>query len=183
MYGWEKLQAEHLYRCYRQAYGIETHIARFDNVYGPNGTWCGGREKAPAAFCRKIVVAKLTGNPDVEIWGDGGATRPFLWVGDCVDAITQLIETGYGEPISLGPNWAVSVNELVDIIAGIAGVEIRKVYVNQGYQGVRGRAFDHTRCQDVLGWVPDTPLEVGLESTYAWVEEQVRAALERGETL
>lgn len=182
-YGQEKLYAEHLYQCYRQAYGIQTHIARFHNVYGPFGTWRGGREKAPAAFCRKIAVAKLTDNPEVEIWGDGRATRAFMWVGDCVEAIAQLIETGYGEPITLGPDRAISINELVDIIAGIAGVDVRKVYVNKGYQGVRGRAFDHARCNDVLGWVPDTPLEVGLEPTYQWIELQVKEALERGETV
>jgi len=182
MYGWEKLQAEHLHRAYR-GYGIQTHIARFQNVYGPNGTWRGGREKAPAAFCRKVAVTKLTGNPDVEIWGDGRPTRAFMWVGDCVEGITQLIETDYGEPITLGPDRAVSINELVDIIAEIAGVEIHKVYVDEGYQGVRGRAFDHGRCEDVLGWVPDTPPEIGLKPTYEWVEKQVKAALERGEVL
>jgi nucleoside-diphosphate-sugar epimerase len=190
-YGWEKLQAEHLCRAYWEAYGMDTHVARFHNVYGPLGTWCGewneekgdwdyGREKAPAAMCRKVAMFKLTGKP-VSIWGDGETTRAFMWVGDCARAVCHLLATDEHRPVTLGPDRSVSINDLVSIIEGIAGVTVERQYVQEGYQGVRGRAFDHTRCRETIGWVPDQPLEEGLVRTYLWVEAQVKAALtERG---
>jgi GDP-D-mannose 3',5'-epimerase len=190
-YGWEKLQAEHLCTAYHDAYGMNTHVARFQNVYGPLGTWCGawnpekgdwdfGREKAPAAMCRKVAMAKFTGKP-VTIWGDGETTRAFMWVGDCARAVCQLMATDEHRPVTLGPDRAISINGLVSIIECIAGVKVERQYVNEGYQGVRGRAFDHARCREAIGWVPDTLLEIGLVPTYEWVEAQVKAALtERG---
>jgi nucleoside-diphosphate-sugar epimerase len=190
-YGWEKLQAEHLCAAYHGAYGMDTHVARFHNVYGPLGTWCGdwnkskqdwdfGREKAPAAMCRKVAVAKFTGKP-VTIWGDGETTRAFMYVEDCVRAVCDLMGSDEHRPVTLGPDRAISINELVSIVEGIAGVTVERQYVNEGYQGVRGRAFDHSRCQEAIGWVPDTPLEVGLVPTYEWIETEVKAGLtERG---
>lgn len=178
-YGWEKLQAEHLCQEYA-TYGIETHIARFHNVYGPLGTWRGGKEKAPAAMSRKIALNKLKGT-EVTIWGDGEATRSFMYVDDCVRAAYDLMLGDYGSPITLGPDRSISINELVDIIASIAGVEIKKIYVEEGHQGVRGRAFDHSLCRRVIGWVPSTLVEEGMVDTYSWVERQVRKAIEKGE--
>ena len=178
-YGWEKLQAELLCQEYA-TYGIKTRIARFHNVYGPMGTWRGGREKAPAAMSRKITLFKLR-NEEVTIWGDGEATRSFMYVDDCVRAVYDLMLGDYGHPITLGPDRSISINELVDIIASIAGVKIEKVYVNEGYQGVRGRSFDHSLCEEVIGWVPSTLVEEGMVDTYSWVERQVKMAIEKGE--
>lgn len=186
-YGWEKLQAEHLCEAYYQA-GFETRVARFQNVYGPLGTWHGawneekgdwdyGREKAPAAMCRKVAMAKLTGKP-VTIWGDGEVTRAFMYVEDCVRGVYDLMYSDEHRPVTLGPDRAVTINELVSIVETIAGVKVERQYVNEGYQGVRGRAFDHTRCREAIGWAPCTPLEEGLVPTYMWIEEQVKKALE-----
>jgi nucleoside-diphosphate-sugar epimerase len=174
-YGWEKLVTERLCRHYRQDYGLETRIARFHNIFGPLGTWDGGREKAPAALCRKIAVAKLTGNPEVEIWGDGEQTRSFCYIDDSLSAIYRLMRSDYAEPLNVGQDRMVSINELADIIAEIAGIPIVKVHVD-GPQGVRGRNSDNTRVRKVLGWEPEVTLEEGLTLTYRWVEEKVRAA-------
>lgn len=179
-YGWEKLQAEHLCQEY-SIYGMKTRIARFHNVYGPMGTWRGGREKAPAAMSRKIALAKLRGTKEISIWGDGKATRSFMYVSDCVVAVYDLILSDYGGPVTLGPDHSISINELVDTIATIACVEIEKAYVNEGHQGVRGRAFDHSLCRDIIGWIPPTPVKIGMYSTYKWVEKQVEEAVEKGE--
>ena len=178
-YGWEKLQAEHLCREY-SSYGIETRVARFHNVYGPMGTWRGGREKAPAAMSRKIALSKLRGG-EVSIWGDGKATRSFMYVGDCVRAVYDLMLSDCKLPITLGPDRSISINELVDITASIAGVEIEKTYVNEGHQGVRGRSFDHSLCKEVIGWIPSTSIEDGMVDTYNWVEAQVEEAIKKGE--
>jgi GDP-D-mannose 3',5'-epimerase len=171
-YGWEKLIAEQLCLHYREERGIETRIARFHNIFGPLGTWEGGREKAPAALSRKIAVAKLTGNPQVEIWGDGEQTRSFCYVDDCVAGLFRLMRSDYHEPLNIGQDRMISINELADLIASIAGVEIEKVHV-EGPEGVRGRNSDNERLRRVLGWEPEIPLEVGLANTYAWIEEQV----------
>jgi len=176
-YGWEKLQAEHLCREYT-IYGIKTHVARFQNVYGPYTAWKGGREKAPAAMSRKIARARYTGS-EVDVWGDGKATRSFMYVDDCVRAVYDLMLTDYNAPVTLGPDRSISINELAAIIARVAGVEVKIVHVNEGYQGVRGRAFDHTRCREVIGWVPSTSIEAGMAATYPWIEEQVREELDR----
>jgi GDP-D-mannose 3',5'-epimerase len=175
-YGWEKLITERLYTYYREDFGIETRIARFHNIFGPLGTWDGGREKAPAALCRKIAVAKLTGNPEIEIWGDGEQTRSFCYIDDCVTGIYKLMQSDYHEPLNLGQDRLVTINQLADIIADVAGVEIVKKHV-PGPQGVRGRNSDNTRLRQVLGWEPEISLEEGLARTYAWIEKQVRMKL------
>lgn len=177
-YGWTKLHGEHLCRYYNGAgfYEMGTRVARFHNVFGERGTWQGGKEKCPAAMCRKVAVAKLTGNPEVEIWGDGEATRSYMYIDDCLDGIYELMLSEHTDPINLGTDRAVSVNELVDIIADIAGVKVAKKYVD-GPQGVRGRNADLTKVKEVLGWEPQVSLEEGLARTYAWIEEQVEQSL------
>jgi len=172
-YGWEKLQAEH-FCTYYQSYGLQTRIARLQNCYGPLGAWHGGREKAPAALSRKIAVAKLTGNPEIEIWGDGEATRVFMYVSDCVRGIYRLMQSDYSGPVTLGPDRAISINDLADLLASIAGIEIIKKHT-EGPEGVRGRAFDHTVATETLKWQPAVSLEEGLAITYKWVEGQVYA--------
>ncbi len=173
-YGWEKLLTERLCTHYREDYGIETRIVRFHNIFGPLGTWDGGREKAPAALCRKVAVAKLTGSLDVEIWGDGEQTRSFCYISDCLEGLRRLMASDYAEPLNLGQDRMVTINELADIIASIAGIRINKVHV-PGPQGVRGRNSDNTRLREVLGWEPSVSLEQGLARTYAWIEQQVAA--------
>jgi len=176
-YGWEKLIAERLCLHYREEYGIKTRIGRFHNIFGPLGTWDGGREKAPAAMCRKIAVAKLTGNYEIEIWGDGEQTRSFCLIDDCVKGIYKLMQSGYGEPLNLGQDRMVSINQLADMIAEIAGIRIVKKHVS-GPQGVRGRNSDNTRLREVLGWEPEISLEEGLARTYYWIEAQVEKRLQ-----
>jgi GDP-D-mannose 3',5'-epimerase len=175
-YGWEKLVGERLCMHYREDYGLDTRIVRFHNIFGPLGTWDGGREKAPAALCRKVAVAKLTGNPVIEIWGDGAQTRSFCYVSDCVAGIYRLMRSDYAEPLNLGQDCLVTIDELADMIADVAGIDIVKKHVD-GPQGVRGRNSDNTRLQEVLGWEPQVSLEEGLRRTYAWIEEQVASAL------
>jgi GDP-D-mannose 3', 5'-epimerase len=175
-YGWEKLVSERLAQHYRQDYGLETRIVRFHNIFGPLGHWDGGREKAPAALCRKIAMAKLTNNPQVEIWGDGEQTRSFCYIDDCVEGILRLMQSDYSEPLNLGQDRLVSINQLVDMIADIAGIEVIKVHV-PGPMGVRGRNSDNTRLRQVLGWEPQVSLEEGLAVTYRWIENEVRARL------
>jgi GDP-D-mannose 3',5'-epimerase len=177
-YGWEKLIAERLCAHYREDYGIVTRIVRFHNIFGPLGTWEGGREKAPAALCRKIAVAKFTGSHEIEIWGDGGQTRSFCLIDDCVKGIYKLMRSNYAEPLNLGQDRMVSINQLADIIAEIAGIRIVKKHV-PGPQGVRGRNSDNTRLREVLGWEPEISLEEGLAITYAWIEAQVRQKLQQ----
>ena len=173
-YGWEKLIAERLCMHYREDYGMETRAARFHNIFGPEGTWEGGREKAPAALCRKVAIAKLTGNPVVEIWGDGKQTRSFCYIDDLLEGVYRLMHSEHREPLNIGQDRMVTINELADIIADIAGVEIIKRHV-EGPQGVRGRNSDNARPRQVLGWEPRISLEEGLARTYAWIEAQVRA--------
>ena len=180
-YGWEKLVAERLCMHYREDYGIETRIVRFHNIFGPLGTWEGGREKAPAALCRKIAVAKLTGNHEIEIWGDGEQTRSFCHIDDCVKGIYKIMRSDYAEPLNLGQDRMVSINQLADMIAKIAGIRIVKKHV-PGPQGVRGRNSDNNLLRKVLGWEPEISLEKGLAQTYLWIEAQVRARLRRSES-
>jgi nucleoside-diphosphate-sugar epimerase len=173
-YGWEKLISEMFCQEYWAERGLETHIARFHNVYGPNGTWFGGREKAPAALCRKVIDAKETGKLEIEIWGDGTQTRSFMYIDDCtlgIDMIThcdRLIAT----PINLGTSELVSVNQLVDYIEEIGGVKLRRHYKLDAPRGVAGRNSDNTFIKQVLDWEPSTPLKEGLRATYAWIEQQ-----------
>jgi nucleoside-diphosphate-sugar epimerase len=173
-YGWEKLVAERLCTHYREEYGLETRIVRFHNIFGPLGTWEGGREKAPAALCRKIAVAKLTNNPRIEIWGDGEQTRSFCYIDDCIAGIYKLMRSDYNSP--LGQDRMVTINQLADIISEIAGIQTEKIHI-EGPQGVRGRNSDNTRLRQVLGWEPAISLEEGLSHTYRWIEAQVASKL------
>ncbi len=172
-YGWEKLVTERLCSHYREDYGIETRIVRFHNIFGPYGTWEGGREKAPAAMCRKVALAKSTGNRVIEIWGDGEQTRSFCYIDDCLDGICRLMRSDYPEPLNLGQDRLISINELADMVASISQIEIVKKHV-PGPQGVRGRNSDNTRLREVLGWEPAISLEDGMAKTYSWIEAQVR---------
>lgn len=180
-YGWEKLFIERLCTHYREEHPIDTRVVRFHNIFGPLGTWDGGREKAPAALCRKVAAAKLGGDPVVEIWGDGEQTRSFCYIDDCTEGLLRLMRSDYAEPLNLGQDRMVSINELTDMIAGIAGATIEKVHVT-GPQGVRGRNSDNTRLREVLGWEPQITLEDGLAHTYAWIEQQLAQRLRHGST-
>jgi nucleoside-diphosphate-sugar epimerase len=172
-YGWEKLVTERLCLHYGQEYDIDTRIVRFHNIFGPLGTWDGGREKAPAALCRKVAIAKLSGAGEIEIWGDGEQTRSFCYIDDCVDGIRRLMASPHREPINLGQDRLISINELADLVFAAAGVALRKRHV-PGPQGVRGRNSDNTRLREVLGWQPAISLEEGIERTYRWIEAQVQ---------
>ena len=178
-YGWEKLITERLNKHYYEDCGFETRTVRFHNIFGPQGTWEGGREKAPAAFCRKVAVSKLTGNPVVEVWGDGEQTRSFCYIDDCLEGLYRLMRSDYREPLNLGQDRMVSINQLADIVADIAGTEIEKKHI-PGPQGVRGRNSDNSKLRQVLGWEPQISLEEGLSRTYAWIEKQVADKLELG---
>ena len=181
-YGWEKLITENLAQHYRKDYGFETRIVRFHNIFGDEGTWEGGREKAPAAMCRKVAYAKLTGNPVIEIWGDGKQTRSFCYIDDCVEGIFKLMRSDYAEPLNLGQDRMVTINQLADIVAKIAETEIEHKHI-PGPQGVRGRNSDNTQLRAVLNWEPGISLEEGLTRTYRWIEQQVREKLEAEKVL
>ncbi len=172
-YGWEKLITEQLCLHYKKDYGIETRIVRFHNIFGPYGTWQGGREKAPAAMCRKVAIAKLTGNHEIEIWGDGKQTRSFCYIDDCVEGIYRLMRSNYDQPLNLGQDVLININDLAKMVAEIAGIKISIKHV-EGPQGVRGRNSDNTKIQKVLKWFPQITLEDGLMKTYNWIEEQVK---------
>lgn len=176
-YGWEKLISERLCMHYQADYGLETRTVRFHNIFGEKGTWEGGREKAPAALCRKVAFAKLTGNTEIEIWGDGEQTRSFCHIDDCTEGIYRLMRSDFSEPINLGQDRMVTINQLAGIIAEIAGVKIEIKHID-GPQGVRGRNSDNDKLREVLGWEPQISLEKGLETTYHWIEEQVREKVE-----
>ena len=178
-YGWEKLITERMCLHYREDYGMETRTVRFHNIFGPLGTWEGGREKAPAAMCRKVAMAKLQDDPVIEIWGDGEQTRSFCYIDDCVLGIYKLMRSDYAEPLNLGQDRLVTINQLADIVADVAGVQIIKKHV-PGPQGVRGRNSDNSLLREVLGWEPQISLEAGLARTYAWIEEQVEESLGAG---
>jgi nucleoside-diphosphate-sugar epimerase len=170
-YGWEKLFAEELCRYYYQDFGFETRIVRFHNVYGPLGTYDGGKEKAPAAISRK--VAQAPDNGEIEVWGDGEQTRSFMYIDDCVEGLIRIMASDYREPLNLGSNELVSINELVDIVSRIAGKQLTKRHNLAGPQGVRGRNSDNARLLGVLGWEPTIRLEQGLTLTYNWIASRV----------
>ena len=176
-YGWEKLYAEQLCSYYRQDYNLETRIVRFHNVYGPLGTYAGGREKAPAAICRKVALARNRGI--IDIWGDGEQTRSFMYVDDCVEGLIRLMASEYSEPLNLGTDHLISINGLVDLICKIAGKELTKKHDLTKPQGVRGRNSDNRRLRDVLRWEPSISLESGLARTYSWIEAEL---IEAGST-
>ena len=173
-YGWEKLYAEKLCQYYREDYGLDTRVARFHNVYGPLGTYDGGREKAPAAICRKVALA--SDGDEIEVWGDGKQTRSFMFVDDCVEGITRLMNSGENGPLNLGTDVMVTVTELVDMVCGIAGKTLRKRYDLSKPQGVRGRNSDNTRLRELLSWEPSVTLQEGMASTYRWIEGELDRA-------
>ncbi|MBI3878616.1 MAG: NAD-dependent epimerase/dehydratase family protein [Verrucomicrobia bacterium] len=172
-YGWEKLFSERMCRHFREDFGVETRVARYHNVYGPLGTWTGGREKAPAAICRKVITAKLTGNHEIEIWGDGKQTRSFMYIDDCLKGTQTLTHSSFVEPINIGSSELVSINRLVDLAEDIAGIKLKRNYNLGAPKGVKGRNSDNTFIKKVLGWEPDTRLRDGLEKTYRWIYDEI----------
>jgi GDP-D-mannose 3', 5'-epimerase len=179
-YGWEKLFSERMCRHFREDYGLATRVARFHNVYGPWGTWYGGREKAPAAICRKVIEAKVSGRQEIEIWGSGTQTRSFMYIDDCIQGIDFIMHSNILEPINLGSSEAVTINQLVDLAEEIAGIKLTRKYDLNAPKGVNGRNSDNTLIHKYLHWEPNTPLRAGLEQTYKWIYDQYMAR-ERGE--
>ena len=178
-YGWEKLFSERMCRHFREDFGLETRVARFHNVYGPQGTWTGGREKAPAAVSRKVLEAKHSGKHEIEIWGDGHQTRSFMYVDDCTQGVASIYESDILEPINLGSSEMVTINQLVDIAEEIAGIRLKRTYKLDAPKGVNGRNSDNTRIQQYLGWQPSVRLRDGLAKTYEWIESQMMATVSR----
>jgi GDP-D-mannose 3', 5'-epimerase len=172
-YGWEKLFSERMARHYLDDFGLETRVARYHNVYGPHGTYDGGREKAPAAICRKVAAAVLSGSNEIEIWGDGKQTRSFTYIDDCVEGTVRLTASDVREPLNIGSEQLVTVDELVDIVESIAGVTLSRNYMLSAPQGVRGRNSDNTLIAERLGWTPSISLEDGLRDTYKWVFDEM----------
>lgn len=172
-YGLEKLYAEQLCKFYQEETDLQTRAPRFHNVYGPFGTYDGGREKAPAAICRKIIQAKLSGKHEIDIWGDGEQTRSFMWVGDCVEGTIKIMESDFSDPINLGSSDLVSINQLVDIVEDLAGITVKRNYDLTKPQGVRGRNSDNTLILQEFNWEPSTSLKVGLEKTYKWIYDEL----------
>jgi nucleoside-diphosphate-sugar epimerase len=174
-YGWEKLFSERMCRHFREDYGLETRVARYHNVYGPLGTWTGGREKAPAAVCRKVIEAKTSGVHEIEIWGDGKQTRSFMYIDDCTKGTRMIMESDILEPINLGSDELVTINQLVDIAEEIGGVKLKRNYNLNAPKGVNGRNSDNTMILEELKWEPSIRLRDGLETTYRWIEEEMRS--------
>ncbi|MBI3850109.1 MAG: NAD-dependent epimerase/dehydratase family protein [Verrucomicrobia bacterium] len=174
-YGWEKLFSERMCRHFREDFGITTRMARYHNVYGPHGTYDGGREKAPAAICRKVIQAKLAGKPEIEIWGDGHQTRSFMYIDDCLKGTQAILASEILEPINLGSNELVTINGLVDIVEDIAGVKLKRKYNLKAPKGVNGRNSDNTLIKKLLGWEPGTRLRDGMEKTYRWIYNEIKA--------
>lgn len=172
-YGWEKLFSERMCRHFYEDYGIETRVARYHNVYGPLGTWDGGREKAPAALSRKVAFAKRDGANSIEIWGDGEQTRSFTYIEDCIKGTLLLMESDIREPLNIGSDQMISINKMVDILEGIAGVQLLRDHDLTAPKGVRGRNSDNTKINELLGWAPSISLEIGLKATYDWIQSQI----------
>lgn len=172
-YGWEKLFSERMCRHFREDFGVLTRVARYHNVYGPNGTWTGGREKAPAAICRKVIEAKLSGQHEIEIWGTGNQTRSFMYIDDCLKGTQMILASDIVEPLNLGSNELVTINQLVDIAEEIAGITLKRKYNLKAPKGVNGRNSDNTLIKERLGWAPGIRLRDGLEKTYRWIYDQM----------
>ena len=181
-YGWEKLFSERMCRHFREDFGMHTRVARYHNVYGPHGTWDGGREKAPAAICRKVIQAKLSGKHEIEIWGDGQQTRSFMYIDDCLKGTRDILNSNILEPINLGSSELVSINQLVEIVEKIAGIKLERRYNLGAPKGVNGRNSDNTLIKKYLGWEPSVRLRDGLEKTYAWIYGEItrQAGSEQG---
>jgi GDP-D-mannose 3',5'-epimerase len=177
-YGWEKLFSERMCRHFREDFGLETRIGRYHNVYGPYGTWDGGREKAPAAISRKVAMAVISGVREIEIWGDGKQTRSFMYIDDCLKGTQLLMKSSCVEPLNIGSDEMVSINQLVDIVESIAGIKLKRNYKLDAPLGVRGRNSDNALIKQVLRWVPSTKLHEGMEKTYRWVYDQAKARAE-----
>lgn len=173
-YGWEKLFSERMCRHFAEDYGLTTRVTRFHNVYGPYSAYDGGREKAPAAICRKVITALLSGRHEIEIWGDGEQTRSFMYIDDCVYGIQALMASDIGEPVNLGSDELVSINQLVDMVETIAGIRLKRRYNRDAPKGVRGRNSDNTLIREQLGWAPSIPLQDGLQQTYRWIYDQMQ---------
>jgi nucleoside-diphosphate-sugar epimerase len=174
-YGWEKLFSERMCRHFREDFGLATRIARYHNVYGPQGSFEGGREKAPAAICRKVATAKLSGEHEIEVWGDGEQTRSFTFIDDSVHGTKAIMDSEITEPVNLGSSELVTINELIEKVERIAGIAVQRNYDTSKPQGVRGRNSDNTLIKAELGWEPSTSLDDGLEKTYAWIYDQLAA--------
>jgi nucleoside-diphosphate-sugar epimerase len=174
-YGWEKLFSERMCRHFEEDFGLTTRVARYHNVYGPLGTYEGGREKAPAAMCRKVIEAKVSGKHEIEIWGDGYQTRSFMYIDDCTKGTRAILESDILEPINLGSSELVTINQLVDIVEEIAGIKLKRTYNLKAPRGVNGRNSDNTLIQKYLGWEPSIRLRDGMAKTYAWIESQMLA--------
>jgi GDP-D-mannose 3', 5'-epimerase len=173
-YGWEKLFSERMCRHFREDFGLVTRVVRYHNVYGPHGTWDGGREKAPAAVCRKVIQAKLSGKLEIEIWGDGHQTRSFMYIDDCLKGTQRLMASEVIEPLNLGSNELVSINQLVDLVEEIAGVKLKRSYNLKAPKGVAGRNSDNTLIRKYFDWEPGTRLKDGLAKTYAWIHDEIK---------
>ena len=172
-YGWEKLFSERMCRHFREDFGVQTRVSRYHNIYGPHGTYDGGREKAPAAVCRKVIQAKLSGSNEIEIWGDGEQTRSFTYIDDCLQGTRLLMESDVHEPLNVGSSQMVTINRLVDIVEEIAGIRLKRNYNLGAPKGVRGRSSDNARIKELFGWEPSWRLEDGLERTYRWIYDQI----------
>ncbi len=175
-YGWEKLFSERMCRHFREDFGLQTRVARYHNVYGPHGTYDGGREKAPAAICRKVIEAKLSGHHKIEVWGDGQQTRSFMYIDEGLKGTQTLMNSDVTEPINIGSSEKVSINQLVDVVEEIAGIKLRRRFNLSAPRGVNGRNSDNTLIKQVFGWEPDTRLRNGMEKTYAWIFDQMTRA-------
>ncbi len=176
-YGWEKLFSERMCRHFEEDFGLVCRVARYHNVYGPLGTWTGGREKAPAAICRKVIEAKASGSHEIEIWGDGKQTRSFMYIDDCTRGTQAILESEILEPINLGSNELVTINQLVDLAEEIGGVKLQRKYILNAPKGVNGRNSDNTKILEYLGWEPSIRLKDGLAKTYEWIESQMLAGV------
>jgi nucleoside-diphosphate-sugar epimerase len=178
-YGWEKLFSERMCRHFTEDFGLMTRVARYHNVYGPYGTYDGGREKAPAAVCRKVIQAQLSGADEIEIWGDGEQTRSFTYIDDCLEGTLRLMSSGVDEPLNVGSDQLVTINQLVTIVEEIAGVRLKRRYKLDAPKGVRGRNSDNTLIAQRLGWAPSISLESGMRRTYSWIKEEMVASSRR----
>ena len=176
-YGWEKLFSELITHYFCEDFNIDSRVCRYHNVYGPHGTWKGGREKAPAAICRKVAEAVISGNHEIEIWGDGEQTRSFMYIDDCITGMNLMWEKGDSRPLNLGSDEMVSINQLVDLTENIAGIKVKRNYNLNAPQGVRGRNSDNTMIKEVLDWTPSIGLKDGIEITYEWIYDQVKSSI------